>query len=471
MDKISFDFGNMLAPSIGQEQGIEASELEQLNGALASAHAAIEGYRRERVLGFLDLPYQSPEALKAIRHLADKTAGSFENFVVLGIGGSALGNIALHNSLRHPFHNLLPRKERGNRPRVFVADNVDPVALQGLLDVLDMRKTCFNVITKSGDTVETMAGYFLARDRMRKAVGKKKAAAHFIATTSAHKGALREIATEEGYATLEIPDNVGGRFSVLSPVGLLSAAVSGIDIAALCAGAKAMDKVCRASADTAKNPALFAAALHYLAYRKDKRIAVLIPYAQGLKEISDWFAQLWAESLGKKLDRSQKPVFVGPTPVKALGVTDQHSQLQLYQEGPFDKIVTFIAVDKFKTDIKIPAAFPKRDIAYLSGHSFAQLLHTEQKATELALTKAGRMNATIRLAEVTPKTIGMLLYFFQMQTAYAGELFNINAFDQPGVETGKQYAYGVLGRKGFEAKREEFRQAAGATSRSIINVG
>jgi len=461
----------MLGHALGPEHGVSIAELEQLAPRLAAAHAAVENQREKKTLGFFDLPYQQ-ENLRVINTMANGIAKKFENFVVLGIGGSALGSIALQGALRHPFYNLLSKSARQGRPRIFVEDNVDPVHISGLLDTLDLKKTCFNVITKSGDTVETMASYFLARDRLRRLVGKKGLAAHFVATTSPKLGTLLEIARKEGYRTLAVPENVGGRFSVLSAVGLLSAAVSGIPIEALCQGAQAMDKACRSdnARGVIENPALLAAGLHYLAYQKGRHIAVLMPYAQGLKEIADWFMQLWAESLGKAKDRSGHAVFVGPTPGKAVGVTDQHSQLQLYQEGPPDKIVTFVTVEKFSKALPIPMAFPKRDIHYLSGHTFADLIHVEQQATQLSLTKAARMNATIQLSAITPRTIGMLLYFFQMQTAYAGELFNINAFDQPGVEQGKQFAYGILGRKGFDAKRQEFQAAPKPDPKYIARV-
>ncbi len=468
MDSVTFDFNNMIAHAVGAEQGISPSDLEGIMPELASAHAAVEGYRQKKTRGFLDLPYETASWDEA-QFLADDIAGKFDNFVVLGIGGSALGNIALHNALRHPFYNLLPRTARKKRPRIFVEDNVDPDHIRALFETLDIKKTCFNVITKSGDTVETMSSYFLAREKVLKVVGKKRAAAHFVATTSPHRGMLLEIAQEEGYRTLPIPENVGGRFSVLSSVGLLSAAVAGISVKELCLGAQVMDRVCQNN-DGRDNPALLCAGLHYLAYGKGKRISVLMPYAQGLKEIADWYAQLWAESLGKRLDRAGKDVFVGPTPVKTLGVTDQHSQLQLYQEGPYDKIVTVLTVSKFRNALKIPQAFPKKDTHYLSGHTFQELIQTEQKATQLALTKASRMNACIELSRVSPATVGMLLYFFQMQTAYAGELFNINAFDQPGVEAGKKFAYGILGRKGYEAKRSEFIAAPKPQGENILRV-
>jgi glucose-6-phosphate isomerase len=466
MEAVAFDFNNTLSHAIGDANGISPPEIANLKPALSSAHAAVERFRAAGSLGFLKLPYQQ-DGLGPINLLARKIAREFDNFVVLGIGGSALGNIALHNSLRHPFHNLLSRQERGNCPRIFVEDNVDPDHIAGLIDTLDLKRTCFNVITKSGDTVETMGTFFLVRDLLLKQVPKKYLARHFVATTSAAIGSLRQIAHEEGFQTLEIPETVGGRFSVLSTVGLLSAAVAGIPISKLLQGAQAMDKACQ-SADPQKNPALLSAALHYLAYQKGRPISVLMPYAQGLKEIADWYAQLCAESLGKAKNRKGQAIYSGLTPVKALGVTDQHSQLQLYQEGPQDKVVTFITVENFKRPLRIPDAYKGKDIDYLSGHTFQELIHAEQKATELSLTKASRPNATIRLSSVTPQTIGMLLHYFQMQTAYAGELFDIDAFNQPGVEAGKKLAYGMLGRKGFEGERGEMRRAS--TNKPNVSV-
>jgi glucose-6-phosphate isomerase len=282
-------------------------------------------------------------------------------------------------------------------------------------------------------------------------VGARKAAAHFIVTTDEQKGYLRELAARDRMKTFAIPGHVGGRFSVLSPVGLVSAALTGVDITQILAGARAMRQRGQ-SASIKDNPAAAYAAIQYLYYQKGVKISVLWPYSQNLSTIADWYRQLWAESLGKKLDRSGRTVNAGPTPVKALSVTDQHSQAQLYMEGPYDKIISFLSVQDFGVKTGIP---PVDRSHYLAGRSLNELMKAEEQGTRLALTKAERPNLTISVSEISPFTLGELFFFFQMAVAYMGELMNVNAFDQPGVELAKVYTYALMGRAGYESQRAE----------------
>ena len=282
-----------------------------------------------------------------------------------------------------------------------------------------------------------------------------KASEHMIATTSSAKGNLIKIAKEEGLKTFYIPDGVGGRFSELCPVGLLPAAVLGIDIKLMLKGAEYMDKLCMKK-DVNSNPALMMALLQFLSMQKGKNISVMMPYADSLKYVADWYCQLWGESLGKAVDNDGNTVFVGQTPVKALGVTDQHSQVQLYREGPFDKVVTFIGVENFRSTVEISqgcADIP--DVNFLCGHTMNELINAERMATEYALTSANRPNFTVLLPEVNAFTIGQLLFLFEMQTAYCGAMLNIDTFNQPGVEGGKNATYALFGRKGYEKVKEE----------------
>jgi len=466
-EKIVFNFGNMMDSAIGAAHGISHGDIEAIVPAINDAFCAIDEKKTAKKLGFTKLPYATQHAAELAAE-AEKIAKKFDDFIVVGIGGSALGNIALHTALNHPYYNLLSRKERGNRPRIFVTDNIDPDRLNSLCDVLDLPKTFFNVITKSGDTAETMATYFVFRDRLLKKMKGKNIAQNIAATTSLTKGNLLKIAKQEGYQIFDIPEDVGGRFSVLTSVGLLSLAVSGIDIEELLAGARAMDEFCTSS-DIWENPALLSAVLQYIFYRKGKPISVMMPYSSALKDMADWYAQLWAESLGKRVNRQGKVVNVGPTPVKTLGATDQHSQLQLYAEGPNDKVLTFISVARHKEELKIPSCFKGSEVDYLCGHTIGELLGVEQRASELALRKSERPSCRITIPEVRPYYLGALIYFYELQTAYAGELFNINAFDQPGVEEGKRFAYGVMGRKGYEEKKKEFESAQMSEKRYMIN--
>ena len=253
---------------------------------------------------------------------------------------------------------------------------------------------------------------------------------------------------------------MGGRFSELCPVGLLPAAVCGIDIREMLAGAAAMDERCSTD-DVWKNPALLEAVLQYIAMQEmDINVQVVMPYADSLKYMADWFCQLWAESLGKNVTRKGMAVNVGQTPAKALGVTDQHSQLQLYTEGPYDKVITFLKVGQFRTVTEISHGceqFP--DVAFLGGKTLNALIDAERRGTEYALYRSGRMNQTIVLPQVNAYTIGQLLFFFEMTTAYTGELLDIDAFNQPGVEESKIASYAVLGNQNekYLKKAEEMK--------------
>ena len=465
MLNLRYDFNNLMAERVG-EHGVTDAELRALGPKLAAAADAVE----KSPLGFRKLPYNIKLA-DEVALLAGEIQARCDSFVVVGIGGSALGNIALHSALNHPEYNQLPRPPRRG-PRLFVPDNIDPDRIAALLEVVDLDNPVFNVVTKSGGTAEIISEFLVFRDALIKKLGPERHVERIVITTDPERGELREIVKRFGYASLPIPSDVGGRFSVLSAVGLLSAAVTGIDIHKLLKGAAEMDARCRKSKKLWENPALAGAALHYLMDKaKGKNIQVMMPYAHALRDVADWFRQLWAESLGKRVDRAGKTVHAGQTPEKALGVTDQHSVLQLYLEGPFDKVVTFLTVEEFHTTVPVPPAFPNFEgVKYLGGHTLNELIRAEQRGTELALTQSGKPNCAIRLPRADEETVGALLYLLEMQTAYAGELYNINAFDQPGVELGKNFTYGLMGRKGYEAKRREVEQASKPNSQWVVNT-
>ncbi len=452
--QIKLDINHMMNDFLGGE-GLDRAQVEKMAPALKKAHAQVEAGRGKGMQGWMDLPYDQAEIVAEIEKKAEAIRKDFDAFVVLGIGGSALGPAAVHQALSHLRYNDLPDGKRPG-PRLYIEDNIDPERMASLLDVIDAKRTCFNVITKSGGTAETMSQYLIVLDLLKKAVGEDYRR-NILITTSKTKGFLIKIAQREGYDTFFIPDGVGGRFSELSPVGLVAAAVSGIDIKGLLAGAKAMDERCKTD-DIWKNPALLDAGLMVLAMEAGKNVSVMLPYADSLKLMSDWYAQLWAESLGKNVTLDGKPCAVGQTPVKALGVTDQHSQLQLYTEGPFDKVITFLKVEKFRAETNIPHGCDDIEtIAFLGGKTHSQLIEAERAGTEYALYRTRRMSQTITLPEVNASTVGQLLYFFELVTAYAGALLHIDAFNQPGVEESKLAAYAVMGFESekHDAKRRE----------------
>lgn len=454
---LKLDYNNMMSDYVGEEQGFSASDFAANKALVAKAYNTVKENRGKGMMGWTELPTGQSEIVDDIVTTAKDIKKKFDNFVVLGIGGSALGPIAAFQALCHLHHNELPKSKR-KAPKLYVEDNVDPERMAALFDVIDVEKTMFNVITKSGATSETMSQYLIIMNVLKEKLGDK-AKDHMIATTSMSKGNLIKLAKEEGLKTFYIPDGVGGRFSELCPVGLLPAAVVGIDIKAMLKGAAYMDKICM-NKDIRKNPALISALLQYLAMQKGKNISVMMPYADSLKYIADWYCQLWGESLGKAVDKDGKTVNVGQTPVKALGVTDQHSQVQLYREGPYDKVITLIGVEKFRSTVEISKgcdAFP--DVNFLCGHTMNELINTERLATEYALTSAHRLNYTITLPEVNAFTIGELLYMFEMETAFCGAMLNIDTFNQPGVEGGKNATYALFGRKGYESTKAEMESA------------
>ncbi|MBQ7339975.1 MAG: glucose-6-phosphate isomerase [Clostridia bacterium] len=464
--KLKLDYNNMMADYVGEEQGFTDAELKRAKSIADKAFETVKANRGQGMMGWTELPYNQAEIVEDIIATAKDIKKKFDNFVVLGIGGSALGPTAVFQALCHLRHNELPKSKR-KAPKLYVEDNVDPERMVALLDVLDLEKTMFNVITKSGSTSETMSQYLIIMDLLKKKFGDK-AKDHMIATTSSNKGNLIKIAKQEGLKTFYIPDGVGGRFSELCPVGLLPAAVVGVDIKQMLDGAAYMDKIC-STKDLKKNPALISALLEYLSMQKGKNISVMMPYADSLKYIADWYCQLWGESLGKSVDKEGNLVYAGQTPVKALGVTDQHSQIQLYREGPFDKVITLIAVENYRKEVEISEGCKDiPDVSFLCGHTMNELITSERIATEYALTTAQRLNYTITLPEVNAFTIGELLYMFELETAYAGAMLNIDTFNQPGVEGGKNATYALFGRKGYEETKKEMDNATPKKADYII---
>lgn len=452
--KIRVDYNNMMKKYVG-EYGISDAEITAIMSKTAKAHRAMEEKRLNGGMDWRQLPYNQKDVVADIKAYVNEVKDDIDAFVVLGIGGSALGPICVQQAINHPFYNELPKEKRGGYPKLYVADNVDPERLSYLFEVIDPAKSLFNCISKSGSTSETMSQFMIIKELLEDKLGKEEAAKHIVCTTDIEKGNLIKIAKEEGYKTFIIPSGVGGRFSELTPVGLLPAAMCGVDIELMLDGAAYMDELSKTE-DIHKNPSYMFAVLSYIAMEQGKNISVMMPYADSLKYISDWFAQLWAESLGKKTDNTGNVVNAGQTPVKALGVTDQHSQVQLYTEGPFDKMIVLIGVDKFRRTMTIPKIYQDiPSLGFLGGVTQNKLIATEQMATEYALQKAGKANMTISLPEVNEFTLGQLMYMFEVATGFAGELLNINAFDQPGVEEGKNATYAMFGRPGYDEKKAE----------------
>jgi len=441
---LGYQYYNLLA----SKQFPAALTLQQLTGSqlkVTEAHAEILADRKADILGFYNLPESDTN------HITDylaKLDNKFDTMVVLGIGGSALGNKALYSALKTEAE--LPKK-------IYVYDNVDPVFLHEILQSIKLETTLFNIITKSGTTAETMAGYMILVDIVKRKFPQDYQQ-RIIITTDREKGFLRQVIKQEGYQSFVVPDNVGGRFSILTDVGLVSSAFVGIDIQALLQGAAAMRDRC-ASPEIFNNPAYLNGLVHFLYYRQGKNISVMMPYSNALYDFADWYRQLWAESLGKRHDTKGREIFVGQTPVKALGTTDQHSQVQLYTEGPNDKVFTFLTLENFKHDYTIPNLHPDREeVSYLGDRKLSELLNAERFATEIALSQAQRPNCNLVFPQLDAYHLGQFIMLYEIQTVFTGKLLHINPLDQPGVEAGKIATYALMGKAGFDKERAEIEQ-------------
>ncbi|MBO6180681.1 glucose-6-phosphate isomerase [bacterium] len=448
---IELDFRGADSKILGEENGLDiAREFENYKDRIAEIITDL--YKNKDVAGkglrWMDLGY-SQETSWYVKEYAALVENRFDNILVLGIGGSALGGLAVTNALLTPYWNMLTKEERNGYPRIFFLDNIDPDEMNALLNILDLSKTLVNVITKSGDTAETMAQYMILKDRLEQELGDDYRK-NIIVTTDKKMGILRQISEQEGYKAFVVPDDVGGRFSVFTAVGLLPFALTGIDIDKITSGIKDMDSALQ-NPNIYENISAQNALIHYLMDTKlGKNITVMMPYSQKLKYVADWFIQLWAESLGKNQKIDGSPTCTGPTPVKAVGATDQHTQIQLFNQGPNNKIINFIRVGEFETTLNIPQIFQYTGIGYLGGKTINELINAEADSTLVSLIDYSRPTVTIKIPKIDGYHIGQLLYMLEMQTAIAGALYNVNACEQQSGSQARNYTYALMGRTGYE---------------------
>jgi glucose-6-phosphate isomerase len=435
---VTWKFANLSEARAGNRLGLSEADLTSALPRAKAAHQDLTERRTAGKLPFYDLPHRH-EVLAEIQQYADEAKPRFSDVVVLGIGGSSLGPAALHVALgRNP-------DKAPSLPRLHFPDNIDPFEFDSLLGALDLEKTLFNVVTKSGGTPETLVQYLIVKERLQHKL-KDRYRKHLVFTTDPAKGLLRELAVKENVRAFDIDPGVGGRFSVLTPVGLLPAALGGLDIEALCAGAAQAEKD-SSMADVLSSPAYrFGLSLCLLRDLKHAGIVVMMPYCNRLLGLADWFRQLWAESLGKRVNLKGEEVFWGQTPEKALGATDQHSVAQLYMEGPFDKVICFLEVDDHGVDVVIPRIYPDiPSLDFWGGRTLGQVITAEKHATEEALRQAGRTNMTVLFPRVDAFAVGYFMMTMEIATVFAGSFLGIDALDQPGVELGK-----VLTKKELE---------------------
>lgn len=437
--------------------GLKPEELTQFLPVLTSAIKEVKAAKASQQYGFAKLPHATAE-VSQIKMLADEIVSKYNSVVLIGIGGQDLGVRAVNRALGHQFRNFTKEARKGYPQLFFIGNTTDPEPIYELLDLIDLNTTLIIMSSKSGNTVEQMASFLILRDKLIDTVGVVRAKEQILTITDAKTGTLRQITDLEGYRSVSMPDDVGGRYSVLSIAGLLPLACVGVEIERLLEGARDIDQLddrgVEVASDNYAGVSLAAQyAYHqYLAYERHQiHQNVLFMYSYKMREIGSWYRQLWAESLGKRLNRLEEEVNLGPTPISSLGPTDQHSQCQLYMEGPADKIFTFVRVKNVPRDIVLPDAYPDLEgVNYLKGINLQKILLAEQEATAEALARAGKPSVLLELSELDAYSLGQLLYFFELATVYAGALWNINPFDQPGVELGKKLMFQKLGRKGFE---------------------
>ncbi|MBF7081666.1 glucose-6-phosphate isomerase [Desulfallas sp. Bu1-1] len=447
---INVDVGHLLSCR-GEPGFISEQDYNNLTARYGDAFAGVQASLRDGKSP-ITLSFGEANTIPQIKLLARKLAEKYENVLLLGIGGSALGARAVHQFLRGPFYNLA----KHHHPRLFILDNIDPVVTGQVTNLVDMSKTALIYTSKSGSTPETAAQFIYFYNKYRAAGGDPK---DIVIICDPGDNGINHIARDLGCHLLHIPRDLGGRYSVLSSVGFLPAEIAGIDSRQLLEGASAVH---RHIIDTPpEQNALFAlgACLGELAAR-GKSIHVLFTYSNLLYEFGLWFVQLWAESLGKRLSLAGEVINAGTTPVASLGATDQHSILQLYKEGPGDKVFGFVTINSVPGDIALTGEFPsEKEYAYFAGHTMQEQLLIEQLSTEMSLVRAGRPCYRVTVRDISETSLGALFYFYEALVVFTAKMWNINPYDQPGVEEGKNITYSLMGRQDYSHLRPEYEQA------------
>lgn len=430
----SIDYGRAMSGTNGRKQGISRKVLKEMVGHCERKNKEIFFERVAGRAGFYSLPYFEKEARKIVR-FSSKLRKDFDTMVVLGMGGSSLGAQAVLGALK----DRLPKKGGG----VVVLDNVDPDRTSLLLSRLAPERTMVNVISKSGATPETLSQFFLLTRFLKRKVGKRWRE-HIIVTTDPERGLLRDLVKKYGFLSFPVPPKVGGRFSIFSPVGLIPLGFAGADVNSMLEGARCIDGV-SLGAKGEENPVILLSAIYsYFIDEEKKNTFVLFSYSDFFEKFGEWFCQLWGESLGKERRVGRKRENVGQTPVSVRGVSAQHSQLQLYADGPDDKVYTFLGPGKFRKDYSIRPLTRDGDLEFLYNTKLSSLFLAEMEATIGALASRERPIVSILPNERNEFTMGALLFLFECVTVLTGKMIGVNPFDQPGVEEGKRLAKKIL---------------------------
>ncbi len=396
-------------------------------------------------LGWTTLPSEiTSDFILDIKNQAEIIRKKSEIFVVIGIGGSYLGARAVIEALSNQFSAIINSPD--TTQVIYAGHNMSEDYMVELLDLLDKKDYSMAVISKSGTTTEPAVAFRILKNHLENKYGKEEAKTRIVAITDKERGALKTLANSEGYKTYIVPDNVGGRYSVLTPVGLLPIAVAGIDIEELVNGALAVENYCRSNPNSDNAVAQYAIARQAL-YHNNKTNEILVSYEPRMQYIAEWWKQLYGESEGK----DGKGIF----PASDIFTTDLHSMGQYIQEGLRNIFETVISIEKPNKEIRIPAVDNDLDqLNYIAGKRLSEVNHTAETATILAHVDGGVPNIIIQIPNISAETIGELIYFFEMGCALSGYMLEVNPFDQPGVEAYKKNMFALLGKKGFEERAE-----------------
>ena len=463
-ERIHLNYNSMTSALVGKH-GVSSQTLQQWMPKAQKAHEALRANAAKpspgqelKTFNWMQLPFMNTAPVLSVA--SEILSLGIENLVSLGIGGSFLGNVTLHEALNSPYWNDFIKVRNGYPRLYFQGMNLDAVPVGVLLDNLDPKKTAIPVISKSGTTTEPAVAFATFKNWVADAVGKGYEG-RIIAITDGNekKGVLRQWVEEinrhagrEVVKSLPVPDGVGGRFSVLSPVGLITAALTGIKIQELLDGAADMYTRTIENDDLETNPALMYALLHTIAYKElNKNIAVMMPFSEQLKSFGEWYVQNLAESLGKRFDLDGKEIFQGRTPIPSIGNRNLHADQQNNVEGEFNKVVTFVGIEQPAADFTIKES----PSDFLIGKTWSQAYNAALTAARADMTSRHRPNCLISLPKLSPHTLGQLIFMLELATYYEGVLENVNYSNQPGVEGYKERMYGILGRKGYEKQAAE----------------
>ena len=449
MSLLSLDYTNCLASSIGATHGLNDNEVDTLIAKIPKHHEHIAELEKTGASAFFNLPDQDTSELTS---LLEQHKGNWEDLIVAGIGGATIGPRCLMDALAHEQQNLLDKKQRQG-PRVLFIDNSDPHSITETLGVVNLKKTLFLLISKSGTTPESVGLYVHIQQLLSNDVSKTAPSKQLIVCTQRDKSPLSSCAEKDNSYIIDVPANLGARFNILSTPSLFVAGMCGIDVGGLLHGAADMKKRCW-HGDAWSNPAYMHALVHYLLTRKRRKtIHAMMGFSNRLSGCIQWYDHILAVSLGKMLNNKGKAVHVGPSPSSCLGPNGLHGHMQLYAEGPFDKVLTFIKIQDHGSSITIPEHSYEHDaLSPLSGQSIESLIDHAYITAAHTITEAGRPNMTIELDQVNAPCLGALVYMLQLSTVMSAELYGIDAFDQPGVDGHKQDIFAQLGRAGFEDK-------------------